>query len=298
MNYFLHLGVFATLYALLAVGLNVLVGYCGRLSLTHVVFFAMGAYSFAYGRLVLSWGVGASVMLGLMATFVLNGLFVLASHRRHGDEYVLISLAVQSLCFSVISNWYDSTRQFGTLHSFTNGPFGVSGFSTPWWLGASLLRMFVGVATVGAVLIVWAGFVLSAPWGRALKAIRDDEGASQSLGKNTLRFHFEAAWLASTLASVAGALYAAYVGYIDPGLCSLDQAVLVLSMVIVGGVGNLRGPVIGAVVLVGLPEILKFLQLPTSIIDNIRLLAYGLALIVLVHFRPQGIAGSKVLDSV
>ncbi len=294
MNYFLHLGVFVAIYVMLAVGLNVLVGYCGRLSLTHIIFFAVGAYSYAYGQLILHWGVAMSVILGLTATFILSGLFVLTSHRRYGDEYVLISLALHSVGYSIIANWYDSTREFGTFHSFTNGPFGVSGLPASW-LGQALPHMFLGAVAICVLMVAVTGGVLVAPWGRALKAVRDDEGAAQNLGKGALRLHLEAAWLASSLASIAGALYTAYVRYIDQGVCDLGQAVLILSMVIVGGVGNLRGPIVGAVALVCLPEILKFFQLPSASIDSIRLLIYGLALTVLMHFRPHGIVGARRL---
>jgi branched-chain amino acid transport system permease protein len=158
-------------------------------------------------------------------------------------------------------------------------------------MAGSLARQFMFVAVVSAVTIGWAGWLLRSPWGRALKAVRDDEWAAQSLRKDALRLHLEAAWVASMLASIAGAHYAMYVSYIDPLLASLDSAILVLSMTIIGGAGNLRGPIVGALLLVLLPELLKQLALPTSKLDSVRLLVYGAALTLFVHVRPQGIAG-------
>jgi branched-chain amino acid transport system permease protein len=290
-NYAYHLAIFVAIYALLAVGLNILVGYCGRLSLAHVVFFAVGGYAYAYGALRLGWSLAGGLLLAVVVVTPLSVAYVLASHARRGDEYVLVSLALQSLCYSIIFNWYDITRQFGTLTSFTNGPFGASGMPRPTWLGSSLARISLTTVGVCAVLIGLVACILVAPWGRALRAMRDDEALAQSLAKDVVRLHGEAVLVASVLASVAGVLYAMYVSYIDPAMCNLEQAVLVLSMVIVGGVGNIRGPIVGALLLVGLPEVLRFLHLTAEHIDSVRLMIYGGALTLAMHFRPQGIAG-------
>jgi branched-chain amino acid transport system permease protein len=290
MNYAYHLAIFVAFYALLAVGLNILIGYCGRLSLAHVVFFAVGGYAYAYGALRLSWGLAGGLLLAVLAALPLSIVYMLSSHARHQDEYVLMSLAFQSLCYSVIFNWYDITRRFGTPTSFTNGPFGASGIPKPAWL-ASLSRLSVVTVAICALLVGLAACALAAPWGRALRAMRDDEATAQSLAKDVVRLHGEAVAMASLLACVAGVFYALYVSYIDPAACSLDHAVLVLSMVIVGGVGNIRGPIVGALVLVGLPELLRFVHVASEHVDNVRLMLYGRALTLAMHFRPQGIAG-------
>lgn len=132
---------------------------------------------------------------------------------------------------------------------------------------------------------------MSSPWGRLLKCLRDDELATRSLGKNTRKARLEAFAFACGLAAVAGALYAGYIGYIDPSSASLDQGILILCMVIVGGVGNFKGPLVGAAVLILLPEILRFTHFPDNIAPNMRLLIYGMLLVIMAHFRPRGLAG-------
>jgi len=121
--------------------------------------------------------------------------------------------------------------------------------------------------------------------------MRDDELALRGLGKNVRLAKIQAFAIASGLVAIAGALYASYVGYIDPSTAGLDKSILMLAMVIVGGAGNFRGPIIGAVVLLLIPEILRFVDIPDAVAANVRLLLYGLMLVVLMHFRPQGLAG-------
>jgi branched-chain amino acid transport system permease protein len=129
-----------------------------------------------------------------------------------------------------------------------------------------------------------------------LKALRDDELAARGLGKNTRIAKVQVFAIASGMVAVAGALYAAYVGYIDPSAASLDESVLFICMVIVGGVGNFRGPLVGALMLLAIPEALRFLAIPDAIAANLRLMAYGVLLVVMMHFRPQGLAGNYRIE--
>src|SRR3989304_4308718 len=130
------------------------------------------------------------------------------------------------------------------------------------------------------------------PFGRALQAMRDDELAARSIGIPVNWLKLQAFALASAMVGIAGGLYASYVSYIDPTSFSLNESILMLSMVIIGGTGNVRGPLTGAAVLILLPEALRFLQLPDAVAANVRLLAYGLLLVIMMHLRPQGLAGT------
>jgi branched-chain amino acid transport system permease protein len=121
--------------------------------------------------------------------------------------------------------------------------------------------------------------------------MRDDELATRSLGKEVRWVKVQVFAVSCALAAVGGALYAAYVGYIDPSTASLDESILLLSFVLVGGVGNLRGPIVGAAVLIALPEVLRFVALPDSLAAEVRLMVYGLLLVGMMHVRPQGLAG-------
>ena len=197
----------------------------------------------------------------------------------------MISIAVQTLLYAVLYNWTD----------LTNGPFGISGISRPVIIDYSFV-------TTGSITVLYGGLALGlgmvmallkwSPFGRALQAMRDDELAARSVGIPVDWLKLQAFALASAMVGIAGGLYAAYVSYIDPTSFSLNESILMLSMVIVGGTGNVRGPLIGAAVLILLPEALRFLHLPDAVAANVRLLAYGLLLVVMMHLRPQGLAGT------
>jgi branched-chain amino acid transport system permease protein len=121
--------------------------------------------------------------------------------------------------------------------------------------------------------------------------MRDDELAARGRGKTVRLVKVQVFAVACGLVAVAGALYASYVSYIDPTSASLDESILMLSFVLVGGVGNFRGPLVGAFVLLAIPEMLRFVDMPSAVAAEVRLMAYGLLLLLMMHHRPQGIAG-------
>jgi len=126
--------------------------------------------------------------------------------------------------------------------------------------------------------------------------MRDDELAVRGLGKNTRLLKVQAIAVSCGFAAVAGVLYAGYVSYLHPSAASLEESILMLAMVLVGGLGNFRGPIIGAAVLIGLPEILRFAELPDAQAAQLRLIIYGTLLVLFVHFRPAGLAGNYRMD--
>jgi branched-chain amino acid transport system permease protein len=150
------------------------------------------------------------------------------------------------------------------------------------------LILVLGFAVV-AYLTVW--LLVSAPFGRVLHAIREDELVAQINGKNTLYFKVVAFAISASLAAIAGSLYAHYVTYIDPTSFTVTDSILILSMVIIGGAGNPWGALLGACVLVILPEILRFVGLPSSTAAYLRQVIYGILLIIMMMFRPRGILG-------
>jgi branched-chain amino acid transport system permease protein len=299
MNYIIHLLIYFDIYVIVALSLNLVVGYCGMLTLVHAGFYAIGGYAYALLTLVLGWGFLPALFTAVMLAATLSLAVSLPAWRLKGDFFVLATLAVQSLIFSLLYNWSDPNAPLGTWNNLTNGPFGISGIPKPKILGFTVTdsHSFFLLATSLAALcafIVWR--LTSSPWGRVLVAMREDELAARNLGKNTRLLKVQALAIASGLVSVAGTLYAAYVGYLDPSSASLEESILMLSMVIVGGVGNFRGPVIGAMVLIAVPELLRFLDLPDALAANLRLAIYGLLLVLMMHFRPQGISGKYRLS--
>jgi branched-chain amino acid transport system permease protein len=153
--------------------------------------------------------------------------------------------------------------------------------------------MLVGAANA---LILPVLFVLyKSPFGLSLKALRDNERAAESLGISAFQQHLSALVIAGACAAVAGALFASYVTYIDPTSFSLRESIFIVSLLLLGGSGNIRGPILGAVVMILLPEALRFVGLPDSVAPNVREILYGTALILLMYWRPKGIAGDFAL---
>lgn len=299
MNYLLHLLIYLDIYVIVALSLNLIIGYCGLLTLAHASYFAIGSYTYALATLKLGWGLAPSMALGVSIAALLSLAVSLPAWRFKEDSFVLVSLAAQTLLFSLFYNWSDPESKLGTWTNLTNGPFGIPGIPKPAIFGFKLatissIAILFSICAVICALLCW--LFVSSPWGRLLKSIRDNELAARSLGKNVRLAKVEAFAIACSLVAVAGALYASYVNFIDPGAASLDESVLMLSMVIVGGAGNFRGPLVGALILLAIPEILRFIQIPDAIAANVRLLAYGVLLVLIVHFRPRGLAGEYRIE--
>lgn len=295
MEYALHLLIYIGIYLIVALSLNLVVGYCGLLTLAHAGFYAIGAYAYAIVSLKLGWEFLPAACVGALIAGVLSLAVSLPSWRLRGDFFVLASLAAQTLIAAILYNWSSTDAPFGTWSNLTNGPLGITAIPGPKLLGFSMrspvsMALFTSVISGICILILWR--LKHSPWGRLLLAVRDDELAARGLGKNTRLAKIQAFAISGALVAVAGSLYASYVHYIDPSSASLDDSILMLSMVIVGGLGNFMGPVVGAVVLVILPEILRFLDLPVTHAANLRLLIYGALLVAFMHLRPQGIAGN------
>ncbi len=295
MNYVIHLLIYFEIYAIVALSLNLVVGYCGMLTLAHAAYFAIGGYVYALLVITLGFSFFQALLVAVLVAGVLSLAVSLPAWRLRGDFFVLASMAVQVLVFTGIYNWFDPNFPIGTFRNLTNGSFGISGIPKAEIMGWQLSspQRFFCLATVALLLcgfIVWR--LQSSPWGRLLVSMRDDELAARGLGKNTRLLKVQAIAISSGLVAISGALYAAYVGYLDPTVASLNESILVLSMVLVGGVGNFRGPLVGALVLILFPEVLRFMNFPDVQAANLRLAVYGLMLVLLMHFRPQGISGN------
>jgi branched-chain amino acid transport system permease protein len=294
MNYLLHLFIYFCVYATIGIGLNVVVGYCGLLTLAQAAFFAIGCYSYALGSLVFHWGLFGTLLCSTVLA-VLFSLFVsVPAWRLRGDFFVMTTLAVQALLVSVLNNWSQVGRPIGSLENLTNGPSGLPGIPTPVVFNIQIDTKSGFAVVSGAVLgfyYLTSRLLLKAPWGRTLLALKDDELASRGLGKNVRVLKVQAFAISSVISASAGIIYAAYVGYIDPTVASLDNSILMISMLIIGGVGTLAGPLLGAALLIGIPEVLRFVSVPDSMVGSIRLLAFGLLQLILMHVRPQGLLG-------
>jgi branched-chain amino acid transport system permease protein len=289
MNYLFHILTMISIYAVLGLSLNLVLGFGGMLSLCHAAFYGIGAYTFSLLMMDAGFPFLAALPLAVLASGVAALLIGAVTLRLRGDFFVLSTLGFQTIIFVVLYNWVD----------FTRGPYGIPGIPRPEIFGFSFnapWAMFLLAAAV-ALLAWWICLRLSQwPFGRTLQAVRDDALAAQSLGKNPLAFTLTAFALGGALAALAGGLFAVYASYIDPTSFMLEESVFILCVVVIGGAGNLQGPVIGAIILVLLPELLRFVGLPDSIAANLRQIIYGLLLVLMMRFRPQGIAGKYAFD--
>lgn len=284
MNYFLHIAVLINIYIILSLSLNLIVGMGGMLSLCHAAFYGIGAY---IGTLLMV-NFGCPFLLALLVavvgTMLLSSVISIPSLRLKGDFFILGSMGFQSIVFILLYNWTDLTR----------GPYGISGIPVPSFFGWKISGLSLWFAFSTAVMLASTTllvFIMRSPFGRTLKSTREDELAASALGKNIPMLKVKTFALAAGFAAVAGMLFAGYMRYIDPTSFTMMESVLILSMLIIGGAGNIQGPMIGAIVLVALPEALRFVGMPDAIAANMRQMIYGLAIIVLIRWRPQGLLG-------
>lgn len=284
MNYLLHLVVLLEFYIILALSLNLMVGYTGLVTLAHAAFYGIGAYISTLLMVNYGFDFHSSLIIAVSGATLLSFLISSSSLRFRGDYFILVTLAFQIIVFTILYNWVDVTR----------GPYGIPGIPKPDIFGIkidSLVSFSIFGFVLMLIVLVMLIVIFRSPFGRTLQAIRDDELAVTALGKEVFSFKLRSVAIASVCAAVAGTLYATYVTYIDPTSFSLNESILLLSMVIVGGTGNIKGPISGAILLVLLPEFLRFLAIPDSVAANVRLIIYGFLLIILMRYRPQGIAG-------
>jgi branched-chain amino acid transport system permease protein len=284
MDYLLHVIVSIGIYGVLAVSLDLLTGRTGLLSIAHAAFYGIGAYASALLTMKCGWPFTLAAPAAMTVSAAVSLMVSLPSLRVHGEYFVIATFAFQVVLFNVLNNWL----------RVTGGPLGIPGIAHPVVIGWEVdsNAEFAVLGTVFA-FIAWmvVSLIVTSPFGRVLHAIREDEAFAKACGKATLLYKVTAFALSSALAAMAGALYAHYITYIDPTSFMVMESILVLSMVIIGGAGSLWGPLVGAIVLVTLPEALRFVGLPAAAAANLRQIIYGVLLVVMMMARPQGLVG-------
>jgi len=288
-NYILHILIMIGIYIILSSSLNLLVGYTGLLSLSHAAFYGIGAYITTLLMTKIGFNFFLALIFAILITMVMSLIVSIPSLRLKGDYFVLATIGFQIIIFSVLYNWVSLTR----------GPYGIPGIPKPTFFGfefGNLTLYFIFTSILVAIIFMVIYLLCKSPFGRALKAIREDEISAKALGKNTTNLKIWSFAFAAGIAAVAGSLYASYVTYIDPTSFAIDESIFILTIVLIGGSGNLKGPVIGAVFMVLLPEVLRFLNIPDTVAPNVRQMIYGAVIVILMRYRTQGIAGEYKFD--
>jgi branched-chain amino acid transport system permease protein len=273
--YILHVIILIGIYAILSLSLNIIVGFAGLVSLGHAAFFGLGAY--ISGLLMIEGlSFAEAFMLSGIITSVL-GLCLALPALRVKDDY----LAIVTLGFGIIT-----TLVFMNL-GITGGPDGLTGIPPASLWGKVLTGKWSFLALTYVILaaMVMSVYTLKqSRVGRAWAAIRDNDVTASFMGINTAFYKTVAFMTSSFWAGLAGSLYAHYTAYISPPTFGMHTSIMILSMVVLGGIGSITGSLLGAALLVLLPEVLRPLAAYQDVI-------YGALLVMLMVFRPQGIMG-------
>lgn len=276
-DYLIHLGILVGVFSILSISLNYAVGFTGLLNLGHVAFFGIGAYASA---LMVTNGAPllAGIIIGALLATVAGALLALPTTRLRGDYLALATLGFAFIMQSVARNWTDVTR----------GALGIPGI--PKIAGDNLtVLIVVGAVAVVCYVVFWR--IAKSRFGLTCEAVRDDELAVKMLGKNAFLTKVKAMMVSAGFAGLAGGLFAHYVTFIDPTIFGLGDLILLLSMIIAGGLGSVRGAAVGAVVLFLVPEPLRFIGLPSAIVGPVREMLFALVLLLILIYRPKGLFG-------
>jgi len=262
-----------------------MVGLSNLLSIGQAAFYGIGAYITALALKTLGLTFFPSIILAIAITLLFAIVVGYISLRMEGDYFILVTLGIQIIVYTVLYNWIGVTK----------GPYGIPGIPSPKLFGFIEIKgiiPFLVVSTVfSALTILIFHRLIKSPFGRNLKGLRDDSISMLALGKNITKLKVQSFVISSAFAAISGFIYASYTTYIDPTSFNLDESIFIISAVLIGGTGNIKGPVIGAIFVVVLPELLRFVGLPDSVAANMRMIIYGLTLIIIMRFRSQGLAG-------
>ncbi len=288
MDYIIHIANFIGFSAILALSLDLVVGYTGLLSLGHAAFYAMGAYTTAILTVRYDVSFFVALVAGILVAMLLALIVGPILSRFRGDYYTLGSLGVTVITTSILLNW----------ESLTNGSLGITRILRPHIFGHSVStsKEFF-LVTIFFIAIVYGCCLLitRSSFGRVLRAIREDEDALKVFGYKTNYYKLAVFVMSAGLASIAGSLFASYLLSIDPTSFTMSESIAVLSMIIVGGLASHRGALLGAIVITVLPELFRFLGLPTVHEAQLRQVAYGLLITLIMVYRPRGWVGDYTL---
>ncbi len=276
-KYHVHLLVLAGIFVLMALGLDLVLGYLGELSLGHAAFFGIGAYTTAL--LTRTWDVPfpLDLVLAAAATGVFGVLIGYPSLRLTGPYFAIVTFGFAEILRLIALNWVSVTR----------GPMGLPDVPAPRLLGyvfRSELPYYYLVLGLVALAIVVTRRLLASSVGQAFLAVRENEELARAVGVDTFRYKIVAFAIGMTFTGAAGSVYARYVHFVDPTALSFLYTYTVVAMVIVGGQGSVSGTLIGALLFTLLPEYLR-------VAETYRFPVFGLLIILAVVFVPEGLHG-------
>jgi branched-chain amino acid transport system permease protein len=276
--------VFTFIVGMLAVSFNLIFGYTGQLSMFHAAAFGIGAYAteLSMAHLAIPFWIGMVIAVFIVSAISLCVGTVCFRFRLKEFYFAIVTLACSEIVRLIILNW----------SSFTNGSLGINLTETPtlWLPGPGVVpvvgtRMWYYLALIALIIMVFICTRVVNSWmGRCFAAIRLNDELADTLGINVFRYKLVSFLIGNAGAAVSGALYAFYLGYIEPNYLSIEQSLAIIAMVLLGGRQPLAGPILGAFVLTALPHVIAFSA-------ELRVLTYGLILILTILLLPSGIMG-------
>lgn len=280
--YIMHTGVLSAIYILLAMGLNLLTGYTGQLSLAHAAFFGVGAYTSAILTVTYGWGFWPAIIASAALAGVCGIFLGFPALKLKGPYLVMSTIGFVHIAHELFLNWISMTR----------GPMGITGIDFPpgFTLGGMAVdfssphHYFYLVLFWVVIVFIFVYSLINSKMGRGLKSIRENDIAAECLGINLKSYKLFAFSTGALFAGIAGSLYVHYIGYVSPDSFTLAESINILVMVILGGMGTLLGPVIGAVGVTFLLENMRFLA-------EYRLIIYGIILMLIMFVAPGGLMG-------
>lgn len=278
--YVVQVGTTMLLYMVLCLGLNVVVGYAGLLDLGYAAFFAVGAYT--SGILTTRYGVNfwLTLPVAVVAACFAGVIIGAPTLRLRSDYLAIVTLGFGEIIQIVANN----------ATGLTNGPQGVYNLDTPSVFGYridSSARYYYLLVVLCVLAVVVVSRLASSRIGRAWAAIREDEDAARAAGINTVRMKLLAFCIGAMIGGLAGPVFAANEAFVSPVSFSLDQSILVLAMVVLGGMGSVRGVIVGAAILVLVPEFLRSYAAA-------RFIVVGAIMVLMMIVRPEGLLPSRI----
>ena len=293
---------FAILYVLLALGLNIVVGFAGLLDLGYIAFYAVGAYVYAllaspqFGLHLPFWVI---LPIGAAVAALFGVLLGAPTLKLRGDYLAIVTLGFGEIVRIFLNN-------LSRPVNITNGPQGISGidpFALPGFRFDSPIKYYYLLLAVALVIIAVNLRLQNSRIGRAWEAIREDETAARAMGIDTRNLKLLAFAMGASFGGIAGGMFSAIQAFISPESFILVESIMVVSMVVLGGLGNVGGVILGALLLSFVPEILRWTVTPVQEAlfgrmlvepEVIRMLLFGLALVLVMLFRPAGLLPSAV----
>ncbi len=279
MNYLWTVCTQIGIFLILSLSFNFSLGFSGLINLGHIAFFGLGAYMASIAYTVYGIPVILAILFAGVFAMLISMLLISLCRKLEGDYLALATLGFHFVIYSLFLN----------LEGLTGGTRGIV-FTRPEFIKSEFSYLLFSLLIV-LLCLFFLKRAVDSPFGKVLGALRDDEQLLRSLGKNSFIVKVKAICISSFFAGIAGGLYAFYLKYTHPDFFFLAELVVILSIVIMGGLGSVRGTIVASFIVVLLPEVIRFLPLHSSVIGPIRQLSYALVIILILLFKPRGFFG-------